>query len=68
MIKYEVSGIKRIRDYRFLLNLLSQYSIRQINYKNDERGAALSFSIPKYNASELEKRLKESKLVFKVLK
>ena len=68
MIKYEVSGIKRIRDYRFLLNLLSQYSIRQINYKNDERGTALSFAIPKADAPEMDKRLKESGLVFKVLK
>ena len=67
MRKYEISGMRRIREYKILLNILSQYSARQFNYKNDGKEGTLSFTISKANALEMDKRLKESGLVFKIL-
>ena len=67
MIRYEVSRIKRVGDYRILLTILNQHSIRQPDYKNDGREGTLSFTIPKADAPEISRQLKESGLVFKVL-
>ena len=67
MKRYKITGMKRARDYRFAFTILSEYHARNFDYKNDGKEGMLSFSIPKSNALELEKKLKESKLVFKVL-
>ena len=64
---YEISKIKRVGDYRILLTILNQHSIRQPDYKNDGKEGTLSFTIPKSNAIEMNKKLKESRLVFRVL-
>ncbi len=69
MKKYEVSGMRRVKDYNVLFSLLNQYHTRQLNYKYDEKEkeGTLVFIIPKANAPELDKRLKESGLIFRVL-
>jgi len=67
MIKYEVSEIKRVGDYRFLLTILNQHSIREIEYENKGKEGKLSFWISKKESSIVEKKLKESGLVFRIL-
>jgi hypothetical protein len=67
MKKYEVSEMRRIRDYTNLFSLLTQYHARQFNYSHDGKEGTLSFAIPKANAENMDKGLKESGLVFRVL-
>ena len=67
MNKYKVEKIRRIREYKMLFSILSDYHTRNLDYENDGRDGTLYFAIPKADSDEMSKRLKESGLVFKVL-
>jgi predicted transcriptional regulator len=67
MKRYEVSEMRRIRDYSSLFLILKQYSARHFDYKHNGKQGTLCFTIPKADAPEMNKQLKESGLVFKVL-
>jgi hypothetical protein len=66
MTKYEISGIRRIRDYKIILEIISRYSHRQFKYRNQKDKGIFILEI-NISPSELEERLKESGLVFKIL-
>ena len=68
MEKYEISKIRRIRDYKILFNILSEYHARNFSFKNDKQeGASISCMVSKAKAKKMEEKLKESGLVFRVL-
>ncbi len=67
MKKYEITELRTRKDYVILLNILDKYPLRHINYKYDKGEGIFSFTIPNSTAPEMEKRLKERGLVFKLL-
>ncbi len=65
MIKYKVSKLGRIKDYRILLGIISHYHIG--NFKYDKKEGSIEFAASTKASQELSRRLKESGLVFKVM-
>jgi len=67
MKKYKISELRRIKEYKILFSILRDYHVRALNYENDGKESAIYFTIPKANFTEMNKRLKESGLVFRIL-
>ncbi len=69
MIRYEISEMRRIKDYNHLFLILKEYSARHLDYKYDEKQkqGTFSFAVPKDSSPAIDERLKESGLIFRVL-
>ena len=68
MKEYEVSKLRRVKEYRILMDILKQHHVRHLDQRIVGEEGTVYVTIPKSESSRMEEELEKSKLVYRILK